>query len=353
MQKRHQLGVSPLPTGPASELPPSVHAAYEDGIRQAARSVGNLYLQKGDLGGAWPYFRMIGEPELVRQAIDRLEPGPEEDVQTLVQIALYEGVHPQKGFSWVLQRYGICNAITTISSHDFGADLESRQSCIRALVRALYDELRERLAVDIERHEGQRPPEADEPPATPGVITRLMAGRDWLFAEDSYHIDLSHLSSVVQMSLHLPPGLELGLAEELCAYGQRLSGRFVSSGDPPFEDLYRSHGIYLAILSGKQVEEGLDYFRKQAADADPETVGTYPAQVLVNLLLRLDRPKEALEVARRYLADVDNRQISCPSIAELCNKVGDYHTLAQVAREQNDPVHFLAGLLAEKVSRRE
>jgi hypothetical protein len=176
----------------------------------------------------------------------------------------------------------------------------------------------------------------------------LIAGRDWLFGDDCYHIDLSHLSSVVQMSMHLTPCPELEMARELCEYGQRLSGRFVNPGDPPFEDLYRAIGIYLAILAGDNVEEGLDYFRRQAEQADPETVGTYPAQVLVNLLLRLERPAEALAVARKYLASADNRQMSCPSIVELCRKVGDYRTLAEVAREQGDPVHFLAGLLATR-----
>ncbi|MGH7224311.1 MAG: hypothetical protein ACRELF_13855, partial [Gemmataceae bacterium] len=111
---------------------------------------------------------------------------------------------------------------------------------------------------------------------------------------------------------------------------------------------YRAIGIYLAVLSGDNVEEGLDYFRKQAEQADPETVGTYPAQVLVNLLLRLERGAEALAVARKYLAGADNRQLSCPGIVELCQKVGDYGTLAEVAREQGDLVHFLAGLLAAK-----
>jgi hypothetical protein len=173
-----------------------------------------------------------------------------------------------------------------------------------------------------------------------------MAGRDWLFQDDYYHIDVSHLSSVVQMSINLSPCPELGMARELCAYGQHLSGRFLGQTDPPFEDLYRSHDIYLAILAGENVEGGLDYFRDQAARADPETVGTYPAQVLVNLLLRLDRPREALDVARQYLAAADNRQLSCPSIAELCQQVNDYRTLAEVARAQGDPVHFLAGLLA-------
>jgi hypothetical protein len=174
----------------------------------------------------------------------------------------------------------------------------------------------------------------------------MIAGRDYLFADDSYHIDVSHLSSVVQMSVSLQPCAELDIARELCEYGRHLTGRFTNPGDPPFEDLYKSHAAYLAALAGNEVEENLNFFREQAANADPQTVGTYPAEVLVNLLLRLQRPAEALDVARKHLVGVDNRQLTCPSVSELCQKVSDYQALADVARQQGDPVHFMAGLLA-------
>jgi hypothetical protein len=136
------------------------------------------------------------------------------------------------------------------------------------------------------------------------------------------------------------------VARELCAYGQCLTGRFIGAGEPPFEEQYRAYDLYLAALSGEQVEEGLNYFREQVAKNDVETAGTYPAEVLVNLLLRLDRPAEALAVSRKHLAAIDPRRLTCPGITELCQKTGDYRTLAEAAREQGDPVHFLAGLLA-------
>ncbi len=339
LRVRVRLGVSPIPTGPAVELPEHAHTEYEEAIRRAGRHVGELFLREGQLPQAWAYYRMLNEPRAVYQALDDYRPAEDEDLQALVQIAFYEGVHPRKGFTWILQRFGLCNAITTLSSQELPHTPEDRQYCLQALIRALYDELRERLAAEIERHEGQPPAQTS--------IRETIAGRDWLFAEDAYHIDLSHLSSVAQMSMNLTPCPELNLARELCAYGQRLSGRFLGSGDPPFEDQYRAIGIYLGLLAGDNIEEGLDYFREQAEKADPETVGSYPAQVLVNLLLRLDRATEALVAARKYLASEDNRQLSCPSIVDLCRKVGDYRTLAEVAREQGDPVHYLAGLISE------
>src|SRR5262249_1091028 len=145
MEKRCELGVNPVPTGPASEIPDQHHAAYEEAIRQAGRQVGDLYLKEGDIPQAWAYFRMLNEPAAVRGGLEARQPAEGEDLHPLVQIAFYEGVHPRKGFDWILDRFGICNAITTLSSQEMPFPAEDKQYCLGKLVRALYHELRERL----------------------------------------------------------------------------------------------------------------------------------------------------------------------------------------------------------------
>jgi hypothetical protein len=339
LKKRHELGISPIPTGPADELPEAVHEPYEEAIRQAARTVGGMYLEQGNIPQAWLYFRMIGEPEPVAAALEKYRPGQDEDAQPVVEIAYHHGVHPRRGFDLVLERYGICSAITLLGSQEFPHGAEARDYCIKRLVRALHRELIERLGADIARQEGTAPAEAR-------TVRELVAGRDYLFEEGFYHIDVSHLSAVVQMSIHLAPGEELNMARELCAYGRRLSPQFQYPGNPPFENQYHDYGIYLDALAGEGVDEAVEHFERKAAEADPENVGTEPAEVLVNLLLRLGRPREALAAARRFLAGTQNQRLSCPSITELCRQTDDYQALADVAREQGDAVHFLAGLLA-------
>jgi hypothetical protein len=254
-----------------------------------------------------------------------------------VHLAFYENVHPTRGFDWILQRYGICSAITTIGNPELPLSTEARQHCYKRLVRELSQELRERLRADIERRTGTAPAGSS--------IRELLEGRSWLFEEEFAHIDTSHLGAVVQMSTQLPRCPELELARELCLYGQQLAPRLRYEGDPPFEDQYRDYGVFLAILAGEKVEEGVNHFREKVEKTDPQE-NTFPAEVLVNLLLRLERPREALDVARRYLAAADGRRLTCPGISELCQKANDYRTLAEVAREQNDPVHFVAGLIA-------
>jgi hypothetical protein len=337
MKKRQELGVSPLPTGPSQDLPAHVHEPYEDAIRAAARLVGGLYLQEGNIPQAWAYFRMLGEPEPVARALADYQPGQDEDIQPLVHLAFYENVHPTRGFDWILQRYGICSAITTIGNPELPLSPEARHYCYKRLVRELYQELAERLRADVERRSGTAP--------TGNSVRELLEGRAWLFEEEFAHVDTSHLGAVVQMAAQLPACPELDMARELCLYGQQLAPRLRYEGDPPFEDQYRDYGVYLAILAGDQVEEGVRHFREKVEKTSPEE-STFPAEVLVNLLLRLDRPHEALAVARRYLAAADGRRLTCPGITELCQKANDFRTLAEVAREQNDPVHFVAGLIA-------
>jgi hypothetical protein len=290
------------------------------------------------------YFRMIGDPRPVAEALERLQLSDGEESQQIIEIAFHHGVHPRKGFDWIIERYGICSAITTMTSPEVQHPADVREYCVRQLVRALYQELRERLAADIAGRQG-------EPPAGQSV-RELMAGHDWLFADEFYHVDVSHLSAVVQMSINLKPGEELELARELCAYGQRLSSQFQYPGEPPFEHPYRDYGVYLDTLAGHNTEEGIAHFRAKVDDADPAEAGTLPAEALVNLLVRLERPAEALQVARRHLAGADSQRLSCPGVTELCQRANDYRTLAEVAREQGDPVHFLAGLLAQTGARR-
>jgi hypothetical protein len=340
MKKRHELGVSPIPTGPSQLLPQQAHAPYEEAIRDAARIAGRLYLESGNIPGAWAFYRMLGEPDPVRQALEKAAPAPGEDCQALIDIAYHQGVHPTKGFDLVLEHHGTCSAITLASGQDLGHGPEVRDYCIKRLVRTLHAELIERVGRDIERVQNFRP--------TSRSIPELLSGRDWLFADDMYHIDVSHLSTVVQMSQNLAPSEELDLARELCEYGKHLSSRFQFAADPPFENQFHDYAVFLDILAGRSVEEGVNHFRAKVESSSPEEVGTLPAEVLVNLLTKLGRDKEALAIARRFLANVDARRLSCPGIVDLCEKSGDYQTLAEIAREQNNPVHFLASLLAAK-----
>jgi len=338
MKKRVELGINPFPTGTSTELPPETHEEYESAIREAGRHVGALYLAQHDIRKAWFYFNMLGEPEPIRDYIQNYKPGESDDPQPVIEVALYNGVDPVRGFGLILERYGICNAITTFGQQDFGRNPPAKQACIKLLVRALHDQLLERLRSDIVMR-------GDTYPQT-GSIIELLQGRGFLFAEDAYHIDTSHLSSVVQMSLELTEGEEVLLARELCAYGTKLNSQFHQQADPPFENTYADYMILLEVTGGIYVEKGLQHFRDKI---EPEVAqgNTFPAEVYVNLLLRLNRRDEAIEAAKKYLS-AEARQMSCPGVYELCQQEKDFTGLANAARQRGDGVNYLASLIAGK-----
>ena len=104
-------------------------------------------------------------------------------------------------------------------------------------------------------------------------------------------------------------------------------------------------GVYAfrGLFDRVNVEEGLTHFRNKIEPALAEG-NTFPAEVYVNILLRLGRKSQALEAAKRYLADV-GRQTVCPSVYELCQDAGDFAGLAEAAQKRADGVNFLAGLI--------
>ena len=122
------------------------YTAYEEAIRQAAREIGRKFLDRRDIAQAWPYFRMLGEPEPVRQALANYQPGPEEDPYPMIEIAWQQGVHPEKGFDLVLDRNGVCSAITMVHSSDLSQNESLRSYCVRRLVRVLHEQLVDALS---------------------------------------------------------------------------------------------------------------------------------------------------------------------------------------------------------------
>lgn len=341
MKKRFELGVCPIATGSNQDLPANAHHAFEDGIADAARTVGNLYLADKQIPQAWGYFRMIGDPAPVAQALESLHLDDSVDAQAIIDIAFHQGVAPVKGFDWVIERFGICSAITAMGG-ELPFSPEVRAECTRKLIRTLHAELVDRLRGEIERQQNFAP--------SGQSVRELLAGRDWLFADDFYHIDLSHLNAVVQMATQLEPCPELGLARELCAYGMKLSPRFRYQSEPPFEDQYADYDKYLQVLTGENVEAGLAHFRAKIDSQPPATAGTFPTEIYVNLLLRLNRAQEALQIVRDFLAPLGEVRLSCPNLVELVQRTRRYDVLAETARAQGNAVNFLAGLIAASSS---
>jgi hypothetical protein len=243
-------------------------------------------------------------------------------------------VNPRKGFELILKEYGTCRAITCFEQFPGST---GREESLHLLVRTLYEEVAAGLRYAIERREGQAP--------EPHSVAGLMDGRDWLFENNSYYVDSSHLISVLRFCLDTEDEATLRLALELADYGRKLSPMFEYRVDPPFENVYADHAVYLRALVGEDADAAIAHFRGKAAASDPQQVGTAPAQVLVTLLVRLDRLQEAIEASLEFLDGVPAAQLGCPTLFQLCQMAGDWDRLRELARERGDVLSFAASVL--------
>ncbi|GDY08642.1 MAG: hypothetical protein DWI21_04885 [Planctomycetota bacterium] len=339
MRRKQQLGLPLLRPTSLDDVPTDKRTDFEKTYVEAAREVGQLFLDAGQIANAWLYFRTIRESEPVAKALaampSRREPGDE--TEELIQVALFEGANPTKGVEWMLKTHGTCSTITSLEQQMARLPADDRKRCAAILVKHLYTDLTESVSADVQRRMALAPP-ADS-------LHEAIAGRDWLFQEGNYHIDVSHLNAVVRFARFLDKSSpELKLAIELSEYGSHLDPQFQYPGDPPFAEFYPAHRHFFLALSGEKVDEALAYFKEQLNaeldDADKQLI----AYVLVDLASRIGRWDDAVQLAEQHLLNLEDS--SSFSFSELCRDAGRMDVLQRVAQSKNDLVTFTAALLS-------
>lgn len=351
LSARYELGLPLILPTETAEFLPDVRTAYESRLIEACREVGSRLLAAGDLRGAFHYLNTIGELDPIRRAIESFQPPADWNdddsanakVDAVLELALGHGVYPQKGIEIILQRSGTCQGVTACQSvMATEPRVEVREACAKLVVRRLHAELVERVQAEIRHVEG---PAA----SIDGPMATWFESRSWLFENDNYHIDTSHLNSAVRFARILPNCEEVYLTLELCEYGRRLSERYAFGEAAPFENIYLDTLIFLRAVVGIEVETTVEHFRVKAEKANIAEGETYPAEVFVNLLVQLGRLDEAIVFAANSLNSQNGGVgLSCPSVNELCRRSGRFDLLERYAIERNDAVSVLAARLTSQ-----
>lgn len=343
LKKKFELGLPLNRPSSLSDVPEDLRKEVEATYIEAAREAGKRLLEAGEIGQAWTYYQVLREPEPVARALDSVSPSMESNdrLEELIHVALIQGVNPSKGLQLMLRAHGTCSTITTLDQSLQNLTPEQRQSCARVMVRSLYDDVVESVRRDVERR---------IPGLPPGESLRsLMAGRDWLLESGNYHVDVSHLHAVVRFARSLEaPAEELDLALQLCEYGQRLAEPLQYAGEPPFVDYYPAHAAFFRALLDKDREKSLQYFRDQLANEPDEGDKPLLAYVLVDLLSRVGRLDEAVEVASKWLTNLS--EDVRVSFSELCLQAKRPDALREAARRNGDLVTYTAALVSTVTS---
>jgi len=321
------------------DVPDDDRSGFETHYVESARTVGRLLLEKGRVGDAWVYFQTIQEPGPVREALEQVASDGEdyEKTEELINVALYEGAHPVKGLELMLNSHGTCNTITALDQQITQLPPDDRRAAASLLVKQLYGDLCHTISAEITQRLPMIEPSDN--------LRELIAGdRDWLFADNNYHIDVSHLSSVVRFARFLEndsPDLQKAL--ELAEYGQRLDQQFHYAGEVPFGDFYTAHGHFLRALLDDGRDEAVDYFAGQLEAEPDEEDKQLIAYVVVDLLRRIGRVDDAVELAVTHLAHLEDS--TGFSFSELCQSTGRLDLLRDTARSRGDLVTWVGALI--------
>ena len=337
LARKFELGLPLSRPSSLADVPPARRKELEETYVSAAREAGEAFLAANDIPAAWMYYQVIREPEPVAAALDKIPDGPaSQQTEELMQIALYQAVHPEKGVRMMIKNHGTCSTITALEQANQQISPAQRQACARVMVCHLYEE----LSANVRRPVQERLPMLDGNLS----LRELIGGREWLFEGGNYHVDVSHLNAVVRFARVLESnGPELEFALQLAEYGSRLDGPLQYGGDAPFDEFYLAHQHFFRVLLNKKRDEGLQYFCDRLAAEPDERDQPMLAYVLVDLLARVEKLDDAVQLAREYLTDVGEEVRF--SFAELCREAKKLEILQQVSRERNDPVTFAAALL--------
>lgn len=342
MKVRQRLDLPLLYGDEGDELDARLRDQLEEGLIEACREVGLLLIREGSLREGYMYLRPVGDKEAVVAELAKIEPD-EDNLEEYIELALHEGLDVRRGFQLVLEHYGTCNSITTYEQSMPQRAKSDQQTAAALLLEHLHKELVETVKADIAQQEGGAEP-------AESTLGELVADRDWLFNEGSYHVDTTHLGSTVRFARVLEDAKLLRLALDLTHYGRLLDTQFQYQGDEPFADFYPSHALYYQALLGENVDESLAYFKQKSEMLDVDSHGMAAIEIYIDLLARLDRYQEAID-ATIDLTPADAQPIGfAPSLLDLSQSAGQYDSLLEHSRGQGNLLSFAAGLAFAKGS---
>ncbi len=340
MKVRQQMNLPVTQPTSLSNVPRDQETRFREAYVSTARDIGTMFLKSGRLPDAWAYFRTIGEPEPVREALEKISIPAESSAEfdEIMNLALYEGAHVVRGLQFLLKTHGTCNTITAMSQLMQQMSPAERRGAAAIMVRHLYTDLQYSVRRDVESREpGTNPPES---------IRELIAGRDFLFADGNYHIDVSHLHAVAGFARNLSPGdPELAQAVELCEYGRKLSSQLQYPGDVPFDRYYEASHHFLKALNGQDQDQAIAYFTERLRSEPDLPDQKLIAFVLVDLAQRIDRVAEVLPAAAEFLGRLEDPNGF--SFIASCLRAGCNDLLRKTARENDDIIAMATALLAQ------
>ena len=144
MRCRHKLSLPLIYSQQPDDLTEPQQRELEDGLLSACREVGTLFFKSSMMQEGWMYLQPVGDKQLNEKLIRSIEPN-DDNIDTLIEIAVSQGAAPAYGYGLLLDNYGTCNGITTFDSQAARFDADTQRQMASCLVHHIHDELLENI----------------------------------------------------------------------------------------------------------------------------------------------------------------------------------------------------------------
>jgi len=298
-----------------------IQRGLEEGLLDACRQAGGMLIEDGKIGEGWMYLRPVGDSTLVRRLLENVEIN-DDNYDEMLHVLLHEGVDLRRGYASLIERQGTCNSITIYDSTIAGRSREDRKIAAQCLLEHLYDELDNRVRDDFSNRAADNNVDAEtrrrdhESASLADLVTR----HTWILGGGGYHLDTTHLASVVRFAVVLDQPELLEKTLQLCQYGRRLPSDFQYPGEEPFVDFYPAHDAFFSALLGKNIDAAVRLFEQKARTVDCVTQGTGAIETYIDLLDRLGNPGSALRAAMELFPEEVPLTRVMPEMIEMAGR---------------------------------
>ena len=342
MRCRHKLDLPLIYSQQPDDLTESQQRELEDGLLNACREVGTLFFKSSMIQEGWMYLQPVGDKQLNEKLVRSIKPN-EDNIDTLIEIAVSQGAAPAYGYELLLDNYGTCNGITSFDSQAARFDAGVQRQMASRLVHHIHDELRENIRSWIQESKQDSNLKPDS------TLSEMIESFPELTADGTHHIDTTHLSSAMRIARVLEEPSEISIARELANYGSKLAEEFQYPSAAPFEDTYLDHGLYFSALLGDQVDQAVEHFKSKTKTVDAQQYGPVADETLVDLLVRVGRTDEALSVATERLMGNESAMGIAPSAFDIARDSVQLQRLRDVYRSQDDLLGFAVAVLKQPI----
>ncbi|MDG1873373.1 MAG: hypothetical protein P8J27_05655 [Mariniblastus sp.] len=339
MRCRQQMGLPLMYSQQPDDLDESQQRHLEDGLLAVCREVGTLFLKSGQLQEGWMYLQPVGDKELNEKLIRSIEPD-DENIDAVIEIAVSQGAAPAYGYQLLLKHYGTCNGITTFDTSAARFEPAVQQGMAKILLRHLHAELMDNVRYSL--NESGSTFEAD------ASLAELMSSYPELTKDGAHHIDTTHLASAMRIARLLEDHEDIEIAKQLASYGGTLAEDFQYPGAPPFEKTYVDHDYFFSALLGDKVDEAIAHFKVKTKSVNAQEYGPVADETLVDLLVRVGRHDDALEVAIERLLGNEESMGIAPSAFEIAKTPDQLGRLMDCFQSKDDLLGYAVALLKLK-----